>query len=69
MTCNKGIQKLVFRSDKQLEHDLEKICGCYTIAKQLDHIYAGEKRWFEKDSKSFYDSERTKKLVISLRNN
>ena len=47
----------------------QKVISMSSLAKQLDHIYAGEKRWFENDSKSFYDSERTKKLVISLENN
>ena len=47
----------------------QKVISMSSLAKQLDHIYAGEKTWFDNDLESFYDSESTKKLVISLENN
>ena len=46
-----------------LQHTMaQKVISLSSLAKQLDHIYAEEKRWFENDSKSFYNSERTKKV-------
>ena len=53
-----------------LKHTMgQKVISMSSLAKQLDHIYAGVKKWLENGSKSFHDSKRTKKLVISLENN